>query len=645
MQFHSHSELPAQVGSVGGAPNCRPVRQQEWVEALEWDTRLRELRQFPPKGWFRIRGNFLWLSLVDRGLLLDWPSLVVLRDNPREGGIVPLPSAGLVAMRGRQVLWQPESGKALWSQLLRTTAHPHLCRVRWDGRELALYNREEGRIEVFALPAAEQSWRGWLPWEISPTQVRPAQGDVLAYHPRTQQLIYDNQEGDLVWWSGRRLGSPQHSLRGSVMPGHCSQAFDPEGRWLALGTPTGLTLWDTQNHTGGHFEQHGCALNLAWLRWQDQLWLASSNAQGLRLFRLEGEQLRLEAQSALVPACMQWLNGGNQPTLVWLDWDGLLGMLTLHRRAAPMVVGAASPEVSFRWAPSQVLQEWMNSDIAEFRSQVQTTQAEQVVDAAGVVVAGNLAHRWSWFARSGGEAGGEEEVPPFGERSEYQHLAISACGTRVAVGRRFQIRHWRREASKWILEPLALGDYSRYYQDSMEALAFLDSQQLAALCSKGLYRYHLELGSYALEANLPVPVELACISGRQGLIYGSSAMARIEILEDHHRVLDGWSSEKVKSLALSPGGLAAWTSRQGLWWRSGQSPQRLGALPLGNENPTLCFLDDNRLLLSCSPFAFLYRLPEGSPQRLKLPGPVLGTCPGGVYCRSPEGFVQVLIQG
>ena len=367
----------------------------QWVEDLGWEAQAKVLRDFGRSGWFRLSGHSLWLTFPESSLLLDWPTLLTQHEVEGDGPIIPLLEAEgfFLGHKDRSVYWQRTAGEGRWSLRLSTDRAFHWA-ARADGRQLAIHNSERDRVEVFELPPAQSWLRGWLPWPLTATTQWAGGSHVLAYHPVTGAVIYNGPTGrgqSLLWCNGHRaLDLKDFHLSGSGCTGHRSQALSLDGNWLAMATSSGLIValaGPDCTFPGALYrcyQPESCPLSLDWCRFEDANWLACSDSGAVRFFACDQDgRLRLLAEWGQRVFCMQFLpSGAEGPVLLAMDWDGKMWLVPLRRLATVTQTVQLGLRHNYLWSPPAVHQEWMDSDIAEFRSSLQQTRVESVAVAA-----------------------------------------------------------------------------------------------------------------------------------------------------------------------------------------------------------------------------------------------------------------------
>lgn len=627
----------------------------EWIEDLRWEAQAKVLRDFGQSGWFRVSGSGLWLTFPGRSLLLEWPTLLKQDEIREDGPIIPLSEVGefFLGYEDRTIYWQRTIAEGRRSLRLATDRAYHWA-ARADGRQLAIHNSHRDRVEVFELPSAPSWLRSCLPLRLAPSAHWPGGSQILTYHPVTGEVVYNGPKRggeSLLWRNGKMaLNLKGLNLSGSGCTGHRSQAFSPDGNWLALAAASGLIL--ARAGADGTFPVafHRCyelasrPLSLDWCCSEETDWLACVQPAAVRFFSCDQEgQLRLLAEWGQRVFCMQFLPSAKAPALLAMDWDGKLWLVQLRRLSTILPTVELETRHQYFWSPPAVQQEWMDSDNAEFRSCLQETRVESVAIAAETVVASNLVDQAACFSLVGGKPWAVVQVPSFSERFDFQQIAVSPSAQRLAIGRRFQIRLWKLDNDQWVSDCRALGSYSSYYGDSMWALGFLDENQVVALCSDGIRRYFYpdEEHVRSRDDELPSFLEAAALDGNRAVLYQQENYFRVDLLPQSVRILDHWTGKRPECLSISPGGTVAWSIGSRLYLRTEGQSRELEGLPIGSGPMGLGFLREPFLFLTREERCLILDWQSLERWRVRVHGPVLAGPGSRLYCRTRYGFAEM----
>ena len=599
----------------------------EWKWKLDHQVQVRPLERFRDSAWFLHSGSHLWLNFPEDGLWFHWPGLLRRRQSADQAGIIPLLAVDewFLGHSGNRVCWQKPGHAPQWLRLACT--RPFHWSARSDGTELAVSSN--GHIEIYDLPQPENWLRSWLPWALRPRRSLSGGDRLLAYDPITGELVY-NREASL--WRNDRcwLDLGPCILSTSGCTGHQPQAFSPRGTGLAIASSDGLiTIDGGQPPAARVYGNYDTARSLHRHHHRGQDWLACAGSDTLRFFTLEGDELCLRAEIQQRLFCLQWLP---DHTVLAMDWDGQFSQLSLEPHTSPPTIHTPKPSHQLRWSPPDVLQEWLNSDSAEFRTSLQKTRVETVLPGEAGYLATNLVDKLAWFPSGSQQPDRIVDVPAFTDYFGFSHLAISPSGRRVAAGRRFEIQRWQDLEQHGHV----LGRGSYYYKNQMFALGFLDERHVVALTSEGVEWFHWDeerswRQSYSLE--------MAALVGSQALAYGRGEYFWFEFQEAEVHLRERWKGSEPQALAVSAAGKLAWWSQDRVHLKTENARTDFEALRVAGEK-SLHFVGEVPLLTATNRALWV----GPSVRSLVLPGPVVGTAPHQVFCQV-EGGVDVVQPG
>jgi hypothetical protein len=598
-------------------------------------------------------------------LQIDWPTSQSELWQPRRkqnptgeiiGSLEFLHNGLVLALSETQLTWLDRKGKVV-RRHRHSAQNPTKLAVRHDSREVAIYSGVNKQLQLYQVECTAQSMlHSWFFQTLQPTE-RLAGGDqFVCYHPGEDLLVYNGQRSSRDHGLHIRqsqgngwLSLPENWISTSSCGGHRAGSFSPEGAWLLISSHSGLylisTTW-TQVHHYPPLSFSGTPGTVAFSDCpnQDGSWLVSvSEPAVVNFYRLNEQGLSRCGECPGHLFSSQFIPSTQQ--LMATLWTGELYKFELQTDTQTR--GDWPVTASLKWEPEAVHQEWMNSDSAEFISRSQSTYIQQVCQSGAVVALSNHIDRVVCF--EGGPATVRQfSIDCVSDRLSFEQMALSPSGTRLAVGRRFQIKVWDGQTglsiSRWT------GMDSRYYKDTMFALSFIDDNHLIAITSEGVEEYwdlDAPYSNYDGCPGSPTRLTAGAIDGRWIASFDGRDL-RLQQLVPRSADSEGrgayqlddiglWECQGLEHMAVSSDGCLAWIQNGKAWVQ--QQDQRFEKLllPCGNELGQLFFLSPSQLVATRQGRTVVWNWQTDQTVAIQCRGQLLNVLSGQLVWRTPTG--------